>query len=160
MAKVTVKRNVVLRAIVTEQLKQDLQDEMQRAAEEIDQRLAQIEFQTKPYITELQRTNLQQAMQVRKQVDAEKRKQQDIREALVERRAQVAKLELGAEVVRGTLESFVEIKEGDDLAELLGGVEIVTKDERVIAIRQRTRQEIAQDDELAQIMAAGLDGTE
>ena len=46
-------------------------------------------------------------------------------------------LDNGAEVIRGTLESDVEVNEGDDLSVLLGGTEIVTKDDIVIEIRQR-----------------------
>ncbi len=137
MPGVILKRNVILRSIVTDKLKQQMQEELQRAVEEIDQRIQQIDFQTKPYLTELQRTNLQQAMQVRKQIDAEKSKQQNTRDALIAQKAQVAELELSTEVVRGTLESYVEVKEGDDLSELLGGVEIVTKDDLVVDIRQR-----------------------
>ena len=75
-------------------------------------------------------------MQLRKQIEAEKQKQQEVHDALLLRKEEVAKLELDTEVVRGTLESYVEVNEGDDLAELLGGVEVVTKDDVVIEIRQ------------------------
>jgi hypothetical protein len=137
MPSVTIKRNVLLRSIVTEKLRTDLSEELQSAADEVDQRVQQLDFQTRAYITDLQRTNLQQAMAVRKQVEAEKHRQQELRDALLERKAQVEVLEDGSEVVRGTLESFVEINVGDDLSEVLGGVEIVTKDDVVVEIRQR-----------------------
>ena len=47
-------------------------------------------------------------------------------------------LEDGTEVVRGTLESLVEVDVGDDLSEILGGLEIVTKDDLVVEIRLRS----------------------
>jgi len=137
MTSVTVKRNVVLRSVVTENLRKELGRELENAAAEIDQRIEQIDFQTRAYITDLQRTDLQQAMGVRKQIEAEKQRQQELRDALLERKAQVEELEEGEEVVRGTLESFVEIEVGNSLAEVLGGVEIVAKDDEVIEIRQR-----------------------
>ncbi|MBU0610103.1 MAG: YlqD family protein, partial [Armatimonadetes bacterium] len=84
---------------------------------------------------------------VRKQIETEKQKQNELRDALLERKAQVAELENGQEVIRGTLESYVEINEGDDLAVLLGGTEIVTKDGLVIEIRQRRPEEIIGADE-------------
>ena len=142
MAGVTVKRNVILRAIVTDQLKQQVTRELQEAAEEVEQRVQQLDFSTKAYITDLQRADLQRAMAVRKQVEAEKQKQTELRDALLERKAQVIELENGTEVVRGALESYVEVNEGDDLALLLGGIEIVTKDDIVVEIRQRRPEEV------------------
>jgi len=134
---VVIKRNVILRSIVTEQLKEQLKEELQSNIDEIDQRIQQIDFRTQPYITELQRSNIQQAMAVRQQVNQEKEKQRSMREALLERIKQVEELELGEEVIRGALESQVEVEEGDNLAEVLGGQEIVTKDDVVVEIRQR-----------------------
>jgi dsDNA-specific endonuclease/ATPase MutS2 len=133
---VWVKRNVILRAIVTDQLKEQVGEELQSAANEIEERIQQLEFSTKAYITDLQRADLQRAMAVRKQIEMEKQKQTEMRDALLERRAQIQVLENDTEVIRGTLESFVEIKEGDDLGQLLGGVEIVAKDDIVLEIRQ------------------------
>ncbi len=144
---VQVKRTVILRAIVTDELKQQVSEELQGAANEIEQRVQQLDFSTKAYITDLQRADLQRAMAVRKQIETEKQKQNELRDALLERKAQVAELENGQEVIRGTLESYVEINEGDDLAVLLGGTEIVTKDGLVIEIRQRRPEEIIGADE-------------
>lgn len=137
MSSVTIKRNVVLRSIVTENLRAELSGELEAAAEELAERIQQLDFQTRAYITDLQRTNLQQAMAVRKQVEAEKARQQELRDALLERKAQVEELKDGDEVIRGTLESYVEIKMGDDISRTLGGVELVTRDNEVIEIRER-----------------------
>jgi len=144
---VQVKRTVILRAIVTDELKQQVSEELQSAADEIEQRVQQLDFSTKAYITDLQRADLQRAMAVRKQIEAEKQKQNELRDALLERKAQVAVLQNGQEVIRGTLESYVEINEGDDLSVLLGGTEIVTKDGIVIEIRQRRPEESAEAEE-------------
>lgn len=140
---VLVKRTVILRAIVTDELKSQVSQELQDAADEIEQRVQQLDFSTKAYITDLQRADLQRAMAVRKQIEAEKQKQTELRDALLERKAQVGELENDQEVIRGTLESFVEINEGDDLSVLLGGTEIVSKDNVVVEIRQRRPEEIA-----------------
>ncbi len=141
MMGVVIKRAIILRSIVTEQLKEQLKEELQRSIDEIDQRIQQIDFRTQPYITELQRSNIQQAMAVRQQVNQEKEKQRSVREALLGRMKQVEELELGEEVIRGTLESQVEIEEGDNLAEILGGQEIVTKDDVVVEMRQHIPSE-------------------
>lgn len=137
MAGIILKRNVILRAIVTDGLKAQVGAELQNAADEVDERLAQLDASTRGYITDLQRADLQRAMAVRKQIEAERQKQSDLRDALLERKAEVQQLENGTEVIRGTLESFVEVNLGDDLAVLMGGQEIVTKDDIVIEIRER-----------------------
>lgn len=141
MSSVLIKRNVLLRAVVTDQLRAELSAEIQNAVAEVDQRIENLDAQTRAYITDLQRTNLQQAMVVRKQVETEKQRHQDLRDALLERRAQVEVLEEGTEVVRGTLESFVELKVGDNLRDVLAGVSIVTRDDEVVEIRERSADE-------------------
>ncbi len=146
---VTIKREIVLRSVVTDRLKKQLADELQRAAAEIEQRVEQIDAQTKQYIAELQRADLQQAMAVRKRVEEEKEKQTQLLDAIKERQQQVEVLDNGSEIVRGTLESHVEVNVGDDLATVLGGTEIVTKDDVVIEIRQR---EILSDDDTPALM--------
>ena len=135
---VHIRRQVVLRSIVTDQLKVNLNREIDSAIAEIDERLSQLDAQTRLYIAELQRVDLQQAMNVRKRVEAEKSRQEEVRDALHERKQQIDVLDNGAEVIRGTLEGDVEVKEGDDLSVLLGGTEIVTKDDIVVEIRERT----------------------
>src|ERR1035437_3897426 len=131
---VIIKRNVILRAVVTPALREDIQAEIDHAIEDVEARVQQIDFQTKPYLTEMQRTNLQQAIQVRKQIEAEKQKHEDLRSALEERKTQINSLRDGDEIVRGTVESWVEVSVGDDLGEVLAGTEVVVKDEKVVEI--------------------------
>jgi hypothetical protein len=133
---VIIKRNVILRAVVTPSLRKELLAELDEAVEDVDQRIQQIDFSTKPYLMELQRTNLQQAIQVRKQIEAEKQKHEDLKQALGERKQQISNLKDGEEIVRGLVESWVEVDVGDDLGEVLGGVEIVTKDDKIVEIRK------------------------
>jgi hypothetical protein len=133
---VTIKREVVLRAIVTETLKQELDEEFAAAIEEIDRRIAQLDISARQYVTELQRTDIQQAMILRQQIEAEKRRYRSAKDELIQRRRAVAALELGTEVIRGTLESEAEVRVGDNLATVLRGVEIVLRDNEVVEIRE------------------------
>jgi len=143
MASVTVRRNIVLKAIVTDKLKQEVADELQEAADEISRRLEELDAAGRRYITDLQRVDLQRAMALRSQVESEKRRQQEMRERLLQRREEVRKWENGTEVVRGTIEGFVEVKEGDNLAVLLTGTEMVIEDDIVKAIRQFSPEELS-----------------
>jgi len=132
---VTIKREVILRAIVTEGLKEQLDQEFTEAVEQIDRRITQLDIGARQYVTELQRTDIQQAMAVRQQIEAEKRRYRGAKDELIQRQRAVAALEIGAEVIRGTLESQAEVRVGDNLATALRGVEIVLR-----AIEEPVRQ--------------------
>jgi hypothetical protein len=99
---VTIQREVVLRAIVTENLKEELDDEFAEAIDQIDQRITQLDVGARQYVTELQRTDMQQAMQVRQQIEAEKRRYRQAKDQLIQRQRQVEELEEGTEIIRGT----------------------------------------------------------
>lgn len=135
MGSLTIKRPVLLKAIVTEKLKEELNAELQEAADQADVRIQQLEFTSKRYIQELQKSNIQQAMGLRQQVQAEQQKQESIKQQLLGQQKQIGELELGSEFLRGTLEGIVEVREGDDLGQVLGGAEILVKDDIVVEVR-------------------------
>lgn len=133
---VIIKRDVILRAIVTEALKEQIDREFTEAIEQIDRRITQLDIGARQYVTELQRTDIQQAMALRQQIEAEKRRYRAAKDELIQRQRAVAALELGSEVIRGTLESQAEVRVGDNLATVLRGVEIVVRDDEVVEIRE------------------------
>lgn len=133
---VTIKRDVILRAIVTESLKEELDDEFAQAIEQIDQRITQLDIGARQYVTELQRSDIQQAMAVRQQIEAEKRRYRQAKDQLIQRQRQVADLEEGTEIVRGTIESEAEVSVGDNIQTALRGVEIVVRDDEIVEIRE------------------------
>jgi len=139
---VTIRQPVVITAIVTEQLRQEVSAELQEAADEIDKRLQQVEFAAKRVLSELQvRGDIQQVMAARQQIDREKQRYVDAKEELLRRRDEVAALEDGDEVVRNTTEAPVDVKVGDNIKQILRGVEIVVKDDEVIEIRDLAADE-------------------
>jgi hypothetical protein len=133
---VVIKRDVIFRAVVTEKLKEQIDEEFKEAIGELDRRITQLDIGARQYVSELQRTNIQQAIAVRQQIEAEKRRYQQSKDQLIQRQRQVEKLELGAEIIRGTFESDVELKVGDNLQTALRGVEVVVKDDEVVEIRE------------------------
>jgi YlqD protein len=130
------KRQVVLKAIVTEKLKESLTHEVEEAIAEVQDAQQQLDVQSRRVMLELQRTDLNRAMAFRQQLDSEKRKQDDLKQELQERLQEYQKLELGSEFVRGLVEGTVEIREGDNLSDKMGRAEIIVKDDIVIAIRE------------------------
>lgn len=135
MGTITIKRPVILKAIVTEKLKEELKAELQQAADHADIRIQQLEFTSKRYIQELQKTDIKQAMALRQQVQAEQQKNEQTKQQILEKKRQIEELELDSEFVRGTLEGLVDVKEGDDLGKIMSGAEIVVKDDIIVEVR-------------------------
>jgi hypothetical protein len=135
MATVTVKRSIAVQVIVTEKFKEELQAELRDAAEATQQRIDQMEFRSRRVLADLQRADITQAMTARRQFEGEKRRQEAIKQEIVEELEVAGKLEMGSEYPRGTVESMVELAEGDDLLEKLTGCQIVVKDGVVVEIR-------------------------
>jgi hypothetical protein len=128
-------RQVVLKAVVTPQLKESLIAEVQEAIARVNETQDQLEVQSRRVMLELQRTDLNRAMAFRQQLDAEKRKHTDLKEELDERLKEYQELEMGTEFVRGVLEGTVEVSQGDNLREKLGQAEILTEDDVIKEIR-------------------------
>lgn len=136
MGTLTVKRSVAVHVIVTDEFKEELKTELRQAAETAQQRIDQMEFQSRRFLADLQRNDLTQAMGARRQIEAEKRRQDGIRRDIEEQLEQADKLEVGSEYPRGVVEGFVEIKEGDNLLQKLSESQIVIKDGVVVEIRE------------------------
>jgi len=132
---VQIKRPVTVVAIVTEQFKQQLIQEVEESIQQVDAGIEALDSQARRYLLQLQTADMAQAGAFRRQVDAEKAKQEGVKAELQARLEESQKLEVNSEFPRGTLESFVELTVGDNLIERLGRAEIVVKDDVIIEIR-------------------------
>jgi YlqD protein len=130
------KRQVVLKAIVTEKLKEALTREVEDAIAEVQDAQQQLDVQSRRVMLELQRTDLNRAMAFRQQLESEKRKQDDLKQELQERLQEYQRLEMDTEFVRGLIEGTVELREGDNLADKMGRAEIIVKDDVIVEIRE------------------------
>jgi hypothetical protein len=129
------KRQILLKAVVTDGLKEQLIQEVNDAIQRVEDAQDELERQSRRLMLELQRTDLNRAMAFRQQLDAEKRKQEDVKATLQEQLKEYQELTLGEEIVRGTLEGDVEIGVGDNINEKLGQAEILVEDDVVKEIR-------------------------
>ncbi|MFB3882050.1 MAG: YlqD family protein [Armatimonadota bacterium] len=136
MAGLTIRRSVEVIAVVTEQFKQELKAELQLAAEEAQRRTDQMELQSRRLLADLQRTDLTQAMSARRQIEAERRRADAVKQDIQRQIEEAEKLELGSEYPRGTLESTTELNQGDDLIKKLTGTQILVKDGVIVEIRE------------------------
>ena len=136
MGSVTVKRSIGVQVIVTEAFREELKAELQSAADEAQRRVEQIELQSRRVLADIQRTDLTQAMNARRQIEAEVRRHEAVKQDIVRQIEETEKLELGSEYSRGTLEGVVELTEGDDLLKRLSGSQVVIKDGVVVEVRE------------------------
>jgi len=135
MENIRVRQDVALIFIVTEELKANLLQEMDKAESEMQAQIEKFDFQARTALAELQQTDLNRAMAARQQIDAERRRMDAMKQEVVERKKEIAEMEIGGEYPRGTIEGTVDIAVGDNLFEKLAGNQIVVRDGVVTEIR-------------------------
>lgn len=136
MSGITVKRSIGVRVIVSDEFKAELKNELQEAATETQRRIDQMEMHSRRLLAELQRTDLSQAMQARRQIEAERQRHDALKQDIQRQLQEVDKLEIGSEYPRGTVEGVVELNQGDDLVQKLSGSQIVVKDGVIVELRE------------------------
>ena len=135
MNTITLKCPVTVKSKVTDVLKEQLVAEIKEAMVKVDMELQQIEFHAKRLMTEQVRSDVQGLTALRQQIDGEKQKRLELKNHLQEKLKETSQLELGAEIVQGTMEQMVTVQEGDDLQKLMNR-EILLEDGKILAIRE------------------------
>lgn len=132
------KRPVNVKVIVTPAWQEEAQRQLQLQVNQIDQQLLQIDQQGEKAIAEIQKQGspqlAQQVDNIQIQVNQKKNEMLQKKNQFLQQMQQVQLLELGQEVVQAQMESFFEVKEGDNLVEKLN-VEIVLRDGVIEDIR-------------------------
>jgi hypothetical protein len=131
-----VTRPVKLKVIVTEEFKKELEGELQAALERVNASAQRLQFQMDAYVPELAKTDMNQAIQVRKALEAERQKFDDVKKEIGQRSEEARKLEIGSEFEHGELQSVVEVKVGDSFDDMMGKAQIIVKDGKVVEIRE------------------------
>jgi hypothetical protein len=122
---VTLKRNVVVKVVVTDKFKEYMHFEIKESLKRTDARLLEIE----KMMTDLSGDASQSGVQVLiQQLSAEKVQLEKSREELSGRTKLVDELKINTFFNQGTVDGFVSVSEGDNLYEKLGGMEILLKD--------------------------------
>lgn len=133
MDKLTIKTEIPVIVIVTENFKQKLAFSLQEQLREIDLEIQQLEFTSRRTLMEAER--LGQSVEVQKRLEETQKKIVDMKQKVLTQLKQVAKLQPGDEIVQGKTEGIVEIGVGDNWLETQS-LKIVIKDDRVVEIRR------------------------
>lgn len=128
-SKLTLKRTVTIKAIVTEDFKKYLTHELNNSINTLDQKLKQMEIQGKQLIDSLTKQNAgEQIASIKQQMELERQQQKTAKNELQKRIDEAKNLPLESEFVQGTVDGFVSVKKGDNLYQKLGAMEIIIKD--------------------------------
>ena len=123
----TIKRTITVRAVVTPRWKEDAERELSNAIANVDGQLSQLEQEGQQLIDEIRRQSANpldprvqdQVASVQQQVAAKRAELEEQKRQLLEQQRQVRDLEMEQIVEQGQLESFTDVRVGDNLVDKL-----------------------------------------
>ena len=139
----TIKRSITIRAVVTPSWKEEAERELSNGIATTDQQLAQLEQEGQQVVDEVRRQSANpldprvqdQVAQVQQQVAAKRSELEEQKRNLLQQQAQVRELELDQIVEQGQLDSFCDVKVGDNLVSKMQ-VSVVVRDGVIESIDQ------------------------
>lgn len=130
MDSVVIRVPVVIKAILTEKLKDHLLKEFEKVSEQMDLEIKQIHIDRQKELD----AHPEQSEQIARFFGNEIVQRQQRKQEALGRHSHIRKLAIGAEIVQGTLERQVELKVGDDFRQAMN-VEVLIDDDKIVAIR-------------------------
>ncbi len=137
----TIKRTITVRAVVTPRWKEDAERELSNALSNSDAQLSQLEQEGQQLIDAIRSQSANpldprvqdQVASVQEQVAAKRAELEEQKRQLLEQQRQVRELEMEQIVEQGQLESFTDVRVGDNLVEKLQ-VAVLVRDGVIEAI--------------------------
>jgi DNA repair exonuclease SbcCD ATPase subunit len=137
----SIKRSITVRAVVTPRWKEDAERELSNAIAASDGQLSQLEQEGQQVVDAIRSQSAnpldprvsEQVASVQEQVAAKRAELEEQKRQLLEQQRQVRELELEQIVEQGQLESFTDVRVGDNLVEKLQ-VAVVVRDGVIEAI--------------------------
>ncbi len=137
----SIKRSITVRAVVTPRWKEDAEREISNAIAGSDGQLAQLEQEGQQLVDAIRSQSInpldprvqEQVASVQEQVGAKRAELEEQKRQLIEQQRQVRDLEMEQIVDQGQLESFCDVRVGDNLVEKLQ-VAVVVRDGVIEAI--------------------------
>ena len=132
-ATLTIKRSITVRAVVPPRWKEDAERELSNAIANVDGQLSQLEQEGQQLIDEIRRQSAnpldprvqEQVGSVQEQVASKRAELDEQKRQMLEQQRQVRELEMEQIVEQGQIESFCEVRVGDNLVEKLQAAVLV-----------------------------------
>ena len=139
----SIKRSITIRAVVTTAWQEEAERELSNGIATTDQQLAQLEQEGQQVVDQVRRQSANpldprvqdQVAQVQEQVAAKRSELEEQKRNLLQQQAQVRELEMDQIVEQGQLDSFCDIKVGDNLVSKMQ-VSVVVRDGVIESIDQ------------------------
>ena len=133
MDSIAVKVPVTIKAKLTEKLKESILEELENNIKRAELEIQQINIQERRVIDENKPDTetpegAQQMQAIQQHFGMERQKRLEFRAQSLDKKEETEKLAIGAEIVQGTLERQVEMRE-------IMNVEVLVEDDKIIAIR-------------------------
>ena len=140
---ITIKRSITIRAVVTPSWKEEAEREISSAIATSDEQLAQLEKEGQQVVDGLRTQSAnpldpriqEQVAQVQQQVAAKRSELEEQKRNLLQQQAQVRELEMEQVVEQGQIDSFCDLKVGDNLVSKMQ-ISLLVRDGVVEAINQ------------------------
>ena len=134
MDSVLVKFPMTIKAKLTEKLREKMLEEFRTGINQAQLEIQQINIQENRAVSEVGEEDQEQLAMIHQHFGIERQKREDFIAQTEARITDTEKLVLGAEIVQGTTERFVELRKGDNVRDQFN-VEVVVEDDVIIAIR-------------------------
>ena len=139
----SIKRSITIRAVVTPSWKEDAEREISSAISTTDQQLSQLEQEGQEVVNGIRNQSANpldprvqdQVAQVQQQVAAKRAEIEEQKRNLLQQQSQIRELEMDQIVEQGQMESFCDLKVGDNLVEKMQ-VSVLVRDGVVQSIDQ------------------------
>ena len=136
-------RQIGIKAIVTENFKTQVANEIKRNLQQIDAELQQLEFKGKRAIADIEKRSITptppeakiQIETIRGQMESEKIRLMQLKEEMQAQNQALTELPIGSVVTQFTVENPVEVRVGENIFQRLEGGEILVKDGVIQEIR-------------------------
>ena len=133
--KLTIKRTISIKAVVTSTWKQDAENELSKAISTSDQQLSQLEQEGQQVVSNIRSQSInpldprvqEQVGQIQQQIAAKRNELEEQKRNFLLQQNQVRELKLDDIVDQGQVDSFCEVSVGDDLIKKMQ-VSITVKD--------------------------------
>ena len=134
MDSVMVKFPMTIKAKLTEKLRASMLEDFHNRISQAQLEIQQINIQENRALNEVGEDNQEEIEMIHQHFGIARQKREDFVAHTEAQITDTEKLVLGAEIVQGTTERFVELKKGDNVRDQFN-VEVVVEDDVIIAIR-------------------------
>lgn len=130
-----IKRQVLVKSFVTEDLKKDLIERFNKLIELSEKRISEIVSEEKKLLLTAPTLEPAYLQAVKNKIKEQKEEEERIKENLVKERENIKLLKDGEFYLHGVVEGFVDVKEGDDFWKKIQETEIILRDGKVVEIK-------------------------